>query len=257
VSWYLLDHPNPDPATRRWYPTRRSPIRLIVLHTAEVSPDWTGQDLAAEAVARYGSQTTRRVSWHSTVDSDTTIPMLPDGYTAFHVQGYNSPSLGVEIATRASAWSSAPPGWVEAVIGRLADVIRVWQIRYAIPTVRLTRGQVDAGAAGIVAHATLDPARRSDPGATFPWRLLWAHLREEEEVQQTLSEGLIDNNSVRLYQRALNAWLPVGAVGLPVSGDFDPATAAAVRSYQQAAGLEPTGIIDGLTAANLSTYIVR
>lgn len=166
-DWYLLS--NPNPAGNFWYPTRKDPVRLIVVHTAESLPDFNPPDMGAENVARYASTTTRHVSWHATVDSDSTIMMLPDSYTAWHVRGYNSQSLGVEMATQASKWLASPDAWRYAILGRTADLVRSWCEKFDIPARRLTRDQADAGEKGIVAHATLDPTRRTDPGPAFPW----------------------------------------------------------------------------------------
>lgn len=164
MSYYLLDHPG----THHYYETRRKPIRLIVVHTAEGVIDLTPPDLSAEALANYGATTTRSVSWHSSVDSDSIIPMLPDTYTAWHVRNYNSESLGVEIAYRASLWGNNLT-YEEFVLANLSDVVARWCLDHEIPAVRLTMAQVNEGAKGIVSHATLDPLRRTDPGALFPW----------------------------------------------------------------------------------------
>ena len=168
---YLLTHhvSVSDPSrVRPWYTTRNKPIRLIVVHTAENLPDFTPPDTGAENVAQFGASTSR-ASWHSTVDSDTTIRMLPDDYTAWHVRFYNSQSLGVEIATQAHYWPHAPPVWVDAVLDRTAVVVADWCERWNIPAQRITRTAADAGQSGIVAHADLDPERRTDPGGGFPW----------------------------------------------------------------------------------------
>ena len=51
---WLLDHPNPNGTN--YYTSRTQPIRLIVVHTAEVLPDFTPPDRGAEAVARLFEQ---------------------------------------------------------------------------------------------------------------------------------------------------------------------------------------------------------
>ena len=188
MTYWLLEHPNP--AGPFYHPTRNNPIRIIVLHTAENLPDFIPTDTGAEAVAHYASTTTRAVSWHATVDSDSIIDMLPDSYTAFHVRNYNSIGLGVEMATRANSWATAPDVWVEAVISNLADVVRSWAEAYDIPYRRLTRVQVDAGEKGVVGHATLDPTRRSDPGQDFPWDILWARLAQEDTMPDPFWDNL-------------------------------------------------------------------
>lgn len=150
---------------RHYYPSRRGDIRLIVIHTAENLPDWSGKDGGAEAVARYGATTTRQVSWHATVDSDSVLTNLPDSYTAFHAKGVNSVSLGVEIATRSKSWDDAPAAWTARTIRNLAVLVAGWCRTHGVP-VRRVRNSNDSG---IIAHSDVDPARRSDPGVGFPW----------------------------------------------------------------------------------------
>lgn len=174
--YYLIDKPNPSGPH---YYTRRRPCQhgkttphLIVIHTAEVLPDWEEEDTAAEKVARYASTTTRQVSWHVTIDSDSTIPMLPDEYTAFHVRGFNSCSLGIEIGTQAHKWYGSPDEWRYSILHRIADQCAAWGKRWDIPATQLSLAQIGAGHAGLVGHFQLDPERRSDPGPAFPWNYL-------------------------------------------------------------------------------------
>lgn len=249
MSFYLLDHPGPN--VTKWYTTRRKPIQIIVIHTAENLPDFTPPDKGAENVARYGAATSRQVSWHATVDSDSIIPMLPASYTAFHVRGYNSLSLGVECATQARKWSEAPPEWVDKVITNLSDVVREWGEQFQIPYHRIARVNVDNGRRGLVAHADLDPGRRTDPGEDFPWGLLWQKLGIGEETEMVLKLG-DSGNAVKLFQRTLNAQGAGG--GMAADGIYGTATEAAVKRYQLAANLPQTGEIDGITGALLSRY---
>jgi N-acetylmuramoyl-L-alanine amidase len=249
MSFYLLEHRNPN--GDHFYTTRRQPIQIIVLHTTEQLPDYHPPDEGAEKVARYAATTTRKVSWHQTVDSDSIIPMLPDSFTAWHVRGYNARALGVEISTQARRWSTAPPDWVEKTITNLADVIRYWGELYQIPYHRIARANVDRGRRGIVAHADLDPTRRTDPGPDFPWGLLWTKLGLIVEEEMTLKQGDI-GNAVKLFQKTLNR--QGAGRGLADSGLFDEPTEEAVRRYQNAANLPITGQIDGITAALLSRY---
>lgn len=142
---------------------------LAIVHTAESLPDFTLPDTSGESLARYASTTTRRVSWHSTVDSDGTLPMIPDSYTGFHVVGYNRCAVGMEIATKASLWSSGDPVWKKAILDKAANQVAWWCRTYNLDVDRLTKTEADQGRRGIMAHADLDPLRRTDPGPAFPW----------------------------------------------------------------------------------------
>ena len=183
----LLDRPNPNGPF--FYTSRKTCSHgvtadklphIVCVHTAEVLPDFTGPDMAGEALANYASTTTRSVSWHSTVDSDGTIPMLPDGYVAFHVRNYNSCSVGMEIATQAHRWvelAQLAPKWYEAIMANAANQVAWWCKTYNLAPVRLTKAQADSGARGVIGHHALDPDRRTDPGADFAWERFMADVR--------------------------------------------------------------------------------
>lgn len=177
VAYKLIDEPNPSGPN--FYPTRRKPIQFAVVHTAENLPYFKDDvDKGAENVAEYGATTTRDVSWHVTVDSDSIVWMLPDDHTAWHVRGYNSPSLGIEIATQAHRWDDAPDEWLAGVVENVAKVLAIWSQRHDIPLRRISKAQADDGQKGVVAHADLDPGRRSDPGDDFPWKRVLDRARE-------------------------------------------------------------------------------
>lgn len=176
MSFYLLDHPNPN--GQHYYTTRRKPIQIIVIHTAENLPDLNPPDEGADFVARIAERTTRSVSWHSTVDSDTIIPMLPDTHTAWHVRGYNSMGLGIEIATQARRWSDLPQDFSDGLLDQAATVVAEWCKKWALPVEYVSPQQINRGAQGITAHSVLDPTRRSDPG----WNTgMWTNFLDRVE----------------------------------------------------------------------------
>lgn len=168
MGYYLLDHPNPH--GQHFYDTRRNTLRVIVLHiTAGLEDqDLIGTDNSAEATAKYAATIDREVSWHAGADSDSYLYLLPDGYTAWHASDYNSISWGIEISKRDATWSGAPAEWVRRTLRNAANAARPIATKYDIPARLLTKAQVDAGHSGFVYHASLDPARRSDPGKDFP-----------------------------------------------------------------------------------------
>ena len=187
TGYHLLDHhvsrdkPRKHGAGRPWYPTRNGTLRIGVIHTAENLPDFIGPDTGAEAVAKYGT-TTERASWHDTVDSDSRIRMLPHTATAFHVAGYNSISVGIELATRAAKWVDTPLGWRLAILENCARWVAEVSAAHHIPIRLLTKADVDSGLAGFTFHSRLDPDRRSDPGDSFPWSHVQGRAKEIAEV---------------------------------------------------------------------------
>jgi hypothetical protein len=173
---YLYQHQNPNAPKRAngkrfWgYPTRSAKIRLLGIHTTESVFDKAGPDGGAEAVAAFQSQTARPSSYHRIVDRDTTVVMLPDEATAFGIVGANSPSVHLSMAMQASLWDDPKARTLleplyQRAIREAAQVCKA----HGIPVRRLTRQQALDGHAGIVGHGTMDPSRRTDPGAGFPW----------------------------------------------------------------------------------------
>lgn len=209
MSYYLLDHRNPH--GEHFYRTRRrcshghDRWHLGVLHSTEQDADLHGIDGGAEAIARYAASTPRQVSWAASTDSDSTVEMLPPHFTGWHVRGYNRCGLGVEQSYRAHTWASLPAGWRSGTIEQTARYFAA-QIR-AHPDRRqfrldrpLTKAEADRGKFGLVAHATLDPGRRSDPGSAYDWDQLLDTIRglllgrttttdQEDDVQYVRIEG--------------------------------------------------------------------
>lgn len=175
----------------KWYTTRRQPILAIVEHiTAGLEALDATDDHSAERTAAYAATTDRKVSWHEGTDTDGNLSLLPDTYTAFHVAGFNSCTLGREISKRHTDWRSMPAHWTKATLANAAVGDARWCRRHGIPVRKATRAELDqailhyqrtgqARPVGFVAHWELDPTRRHDPGRhpmragapdTFPWR---------------------------------------------------------------------------------------
>jgi hypothetical protein len=165
---------------RHHYKSRLTPIQIIGLHvTAGLEDlDMLGIDHSAEKTNAWGATTDTQVSWHACSDSDSIGWALPDTYTAFHIRGYNSEALGLEICNRTATWNDKPKEWVERTLRNAAKVCHEWEKAHNIPRRLLTKAQVDAGMKGYTYHMFLDPTRRRDPGADFPWQQFVGYLEE-------------------------------------------------------------------------------
>ena len=183
MGYYLLDHPNPACPERGdgryWGYMEMFPApRVVTVHTTESLADVVGGDMGAENVANYFATLAdpkRAASYHTVVDSDSTVDCLPAGldelpvHTAFHCYQKNSGNLGLSFACNAAAWDTLPPVWVDKALERGAVVAAAWCVRWSIPVVKINQAEFEAGARGISGHGLLQPADRTDPGDTFPW----------------------------------------------------------------------------------------
>lgn len=209
TGYYLLDKPKVGPT--KWYTTRKSPIRGVVVHvTAGLEDLDGGSDHSAERTAEYARTTNRAVSWHSGADTDTAIRLLPPSYTAFHCANHNSTTLGLELSKKHTDWSGMDPEWVRNTLANGAKAVADWwPILYSegVPLAKVTRAEWDDGEKGFISHAELDPKRRFDPGwvrgkDTFPWQQFFAAIAAEitpPHPQQEDEMYVIDPNIGALF----------------------------------------------------------
>lgn len=182
-AYYLLDHP---PARDQYLLPRRGLERgVVVVHTAENTPDYVAFDGGAEAVARFIAERTTPGSYHELVDSDSSVPMVPDHAEAFgDGTGSNAWAWHLSIATRADVWPWAPPEWSEGAVEQAARAAARYAGRLrsrtgiVIPARRITRAESESGVPGFISHGDRDPDRRHDPGAEFPWAAFLARFAE-------------------------------------------------------------------------------
>ena len=175
MDTYLEDNP---PKHRQYRDKRRAQVTgAIVLHTAENSPDTVAPDRGAETVARFISIRGESGSYHSVVDSENTVRIMPYEWEAFHEgTGGNRWSLGLTFATRSAEWQKLPSAWVDNVISNGAAEARAmaaWvkeTTGIVVPAQRITAEEYRAHKPGFVTHSDLDPDRRTDPGSQFPWQ---------------------------------------------------------------------------------------
>ena len=168
------DGPIPLVQAYSYYPGRQRPIRLIVLHTAEIEE----VGYAAENLAKWAAGPSAGVSWHYAIDNDSTIQCVRDEDTAFHAKGANADGVGIELSGRASQGAA---GWADAysqaVLRRAAKLVAQLCRKHGLPTVFLDAAALQRGEAGITTHAEVTRAYRqsthTDPGAAFRARPSW------------------------------------------------------------------------------------
>lgn len=236
MSYYLLNNKNPRARGGfHGYASRNKPVSAIVLHTAENNPSSN----SAVAIGQYFSRTDRQASYHTVVDSSQALRLLPWGYTAFHVRGANSWTLGLSFATRASLWGNAP-GWDNQAIEHGAKEAATMCKAYGIPVRLISAADARRGVKGFTTHGAMDPGRRSDPGAGFPMQKFLDRVRyyltgatgpgpDLEEESETMK---FDEKSERVeeLQDAINLHLWLSGGGYDGGGKSYSADEAAKRA---------------------------
>lgn len=238
TGYFLLDNPNPNCPERGdgryWgYAEMQGQPFVVSVHTTESFADELGEDSGAEAVAGYFTRSTTAASYHTLVDSDSTVRCLPAGldgtvpHTAFHCYARNTGNLGISFAMRASEWATVSDRWATAALGRAADEVALWCRRWDIPARLVDAGQVDAGVSGITGHGILQEDR-TDPGASrtfvpslFPWDRFLAMVNErlgatdggtddEEAAVPLYMMGLRNGDVVAVYDGGFTRQIGAG-----------------------------------------------
>ncbi len=192
---YLIDNP---PKVRQFRtPRRATPSGLIVVHTAESVMDSIGPDAGAENVARFIANRSDFGSYHTLVDSDSRVRLVPFDAEAYgDGTGSNPFAIHISFALAATDWPRLTPEKRAAFIRQGAKaaaeaarwVERTQDIR--VPARRLTRAESEQREPGFISHGDRDPGRRSDPGAMFPWTAFFAAFADEMQppIRPTLTK---------------------------------------------------------------------
>lgn len=166
---------------------KRTHTQMLVVHSIE-SPLANGYavSMAKNWLGKWydGDGELIEASANVIVSPDTLVRSVHTDYAAWHASWANSLSVGYEQAgyaafTRAQ-WLT---GLGKTQIDRLAREMALDAELYGIPLVWLTRTQVNAIAAGdrtikgLVTHAVIDPANRTDPGNQYPYDVLLASIK--------------------------------------------------------------------------------
>ena len=138
---------------------RVTPVRRIVLHAM-------GEYVRADQWTRHCTHVLESlgVSAHAIVLPDgRLLTCVPSERIAHHAKGHNTDSVGIEFAVQ-GVWDYA---------GFLARIKTSWVTDAALETgiewVAEQCRRHALGTAAITTHARLDPDRKQDPGAGFPF----------------------------------------------------------------------------------------
>jgi N-acetylmuramoyl-L-alanine amidase len=214
----IIDHPSPNHGERRAPPER---IDILLLH-------YTGMP-SCQAAIDWLANPASQVSAHYVVREDgTVVRMVDEARRAWHAgvsrwegeTDINSRSIGIEICHPGADAPGLPypDGQIAAVVELSREILG----RHPIPPER------------VLAHSDVAPARKSDPGAWFPWPLLAA-----EGVGHWVSPAPITGGSVfQMGDRgqpveALQAMLALYGYGVAVTGEFEETTRDVVAAFQR------------------------
>ena len=173
MTAYLVENP---PRERQFRERGTTVSGVVVVHTAESTPDTIGIDSGAEGVARFIRDRSDFGSYHDLVDSDGIVDLVPYSMQAYgDGTGSNPHALHLSAATTAARWPSLPQEWREDTVRNMARaaarmsayVESVHGIK--IPARRITRAESERRVEGFIPHGDRDPGRRTDPGTGFPW----------------------------------------------------------------------------------------
>lgn len=229
---------------RFWgYPESTQPKVGYVVHiTAGVEDvDMRSGDASAEQTARFASTTSRMVSWHTASDSDSHFYLLPLNAVAFHVRGYNSSTCGHEISKSDVTWGDENADWVEATLRHAAAIVGPACDELGIPLRHISKATLDAAIragkpnlGGLIGHSALDPDRRRDPGADFPWSRFLRYCAEAVAFKHYVTTSEEDEYMFISHTGTNAVYLVTGGVRVlmrkPLDADqVDPAWRKKVR----------------------------
>ncbi len=178
MGYWALEHPNLNARENRdghyWGRHARRDVfsGSIVVHSAEVPPDYVGEDWGAENTARYFEDSTRPASYHRIADSDSIVRFLPFTHEAFHDgTGGNRWSVGVSMGTQAHTWGTRPDHDEKMLrngAAAAAEAATYWASLHSgrdpMRCARwITAEEYRRKEPGLIEHGHIDPGRRSDP----------------------------------------------------------------------------------------------
>lgn len=244
TGYYLLDNPNPNASTSGDGPYQfhgqlkaRGEKRVVSHHTAETSPTVK----SAEAIGGYFTHTSRAASYQTVYDSTGPLPLIPWDGVAYGIRNFNTPTIHLSAATRAIYWGKQPE-WDDATVRHIAKDVKRAERDFDIPIQRISAGAARNGAKGHVSHAEMDPSRRSDPGAGYPWKKIFSLAKGTDLPDRILREGM-QGGDVLDWQNELKRWNKDALPQYGADGDFGAETVTWTKNFQRAAGISVDGVV--------------
>lgn len=184
MGYYLLDNYNVTPQYSIPRRSGRNPSGTAIIHTAECAMDFDGADSSAENCANFIRTRSDYGSYHSLVDSDSRIKMLPWYAEAWQDTETNGHAVGISAAVQAGRWNEIPAARRDAIYRNMAreaaDFIRYMKSTHGVnvPIRRITGQEARNGVPGFCAHGD-SGLYRSDPGVQFDWNLFFRYVAQE------------------------------------------------------------------------------
>lgn len=160
----------------------RTAIPQVVVHTYEAPAGRSAADGAKYLLTR-----STPGSYHWLADAlGGYLHLAPWSAETWHCVPSNNWSTGISMMAYADQWHRITATQRRNLVnGAALGAHRfsrwcVSQGKGAVPARRITRAQAMAGAHGFISHGEMDPGRRHDPGAGFPWAEFFAEFRRLE-----------------------------------------------------------------------------
>jgi N-acetyl-anhydromuramyl-L-alanine amidase AmpD len=227
------------------------------MHTIELGGRAPRSGDAKSALNFNATRQTGSAHWY--VDTDNTLPGVPEGRIAWQAPGCNNDGVGIEQAASAA---DTPAMWADdahrKVLARSAAKCREVADRYGIPLVRLTNAELKAGKRGIVDHNQVSQvygkSSHWDCGPNFPWDYFMSLVQKSPGVTQSVTvkpTATVDQgkNYTSRPNADIQRFLNSQGANLKVDNDYGPLTTAAVKMWQAKVGLVPDGLWGPLSDA--------
>jgi len=157
----------------------RTETRLITIHDAEFPEQLKG----ARGVANYFKAPDKPSSAQICVDNQEVIQSVKDSRVAYAAPGANHDGVHVELV----GYQSQTKGqWIDnyslGVLVLGASAVAQYCLKYDIPAIHLSDGELKSGVKGIVGHEQVSrvyhKSDHTDPGPNFPWDLFISMVQE-------------------------------------------------------------------------------